>query len=71
MACEIGDKLRLEFEATSRACQHYEDSLKGPIRTQENLKEINRLEELNNDARRALLEHKRNCLDCSNPRFIH
>jgi hypothetical protein len=70
MACEIGDNLRLEFEATARACEDYEDSLKGPVRTQENLKEINRLEEQNNAARLALLEHKRNCLACSNPRFV-
>ena len=70
MLCESGDALRLQFEATARACQDYEESLRGPVRTHENLKEIKRLEEKNNTARLALLEHRRHCLRCSNPHWV-
>jgi hypothetical protein len=68
--CKAGDALRLEFEATVRARQDYEESLRGPVRTHENLKEIKHLEEKNNTARLALLEHRRHCLRCSNPHWV-
>jgi hypothetical protein len=68
MACEIGDKLRLRFEATTREWKKYEERLGGSFQTYANLKERRRLRSENTVARTDFLEHKKHCSVCGNRR---
>ena len=71
MACEVGDKLRLRFEATTREWKKYEERFSGSFQTYANLKERRRLRSENTVARTAFLEHKQRCAACSNSREGH
>ncbi len=68
MACEIGDKLRLRFEATTREWKKYEERFSDRFQTYINLKERRRLRSENTVARTAFLEHKQRCAACSGSR---
>jgi hypothetical protein len=66
--CQLGDKLRQRFEATTRVWGTYEESLKGTVGELKNLQELHRLRKENAAARRAFLEHKERCAACSSAR---
>ncbi len=70
MSCESGDKLRRDFEATTRALGAYSESLIGTDRTHKTRQKLERLREDNTAARRAFAEHKRDCPTCSNHRWL-
>ncbi len=70
MACEIGDKLRLRFEAATREWKTYEERFNGRFQTYLNLKERRRLRSENTVARAAFQEHEKHCPTCSKGRWL-
>ena len=66
--CQIGDKLKQRFEATTFVWGTYEESLKSTVRTLKNLRELHRLRKANNAARWAFLDHRQRCAACSGSR---
>ena len=70
MDCEVGDKLRLRFEETTREWKTYEERFNGRFQTYTNLKQRRRLRSENTVARAAFLEHKKQCAICANRRWL-